>query len=473
MNNNKHMIKLTSKTLLVAFSIMLFNVKAQDANSNTFSLQQAIDYAYKNSPNYLNAQNDVLMAKYKRKEVLGIAMPQLNANVDFKDFERIPTSVLPNFVSPAVYGGLVAAGAAPYDPAKLTSAAYDPIAAQFGTKYQLSGTASASLLVFSADYLVGLKATKEYISLMNINVSRSKSDLVSQVSKAYYSVLVNKERIKLLEANIVKLEKLLNDTKAFNKQGFVEQIDVDRLEVAYNNLTTEKEKIERLISLSENLLKFQMGHTGKEKLTLTDSLIVSENTPVDASKITATQRSEYQMLEVQQRLNTINVKRLKFGYLPTLVAYGSLGYSGQRSDTKFFNKQNNWYPTALIGGTLSLNLFDGLQRHYKIQQAKLDFKKGENNLKNLQLAIELEGASAAVNYNNAVSSLQVQKRNLDLAKNIYDVSQKKYQQGVGSNLEVINAQASLKESETNYFNAIYDMLVYKIDYQKAIGTLVK
>jgi outer membrane protein TolC len=179
------------------------------------------------------------------------------------------------------------------------------------------------------------------------------------------------------------------------------------------------------------------------------------------------------MLEVQQRLNNINVKRLKYGYLPSLVAYSSFNYSGQRNDLKFFTKEHIWYPTALLGGTLSLSIFDGFQRHYQIQQAKLDLKKGENNLKNLQLAIELEGASAAVNYSNASSSLQVQKRNLDLAQNIYTVSQKKYEQGVGSNIEVINAQQSLKESQANYFNAVYDLLVYKIDYLKATGSLVK
>ena len=69
--------------------------------------------------------------------------------------------------------------------------------------------------------------------------------------------------------------------------------------------------------------------------------------------------------------------------------------------------------------------------------------------------------------------MQVQKRNLDLAQNIYTVSQKKYEQGVGSNIEVINAQQSLKESQANYFNAVYDLLVYKIDYLKATGSLVK
>lgn len=472
------MNKLIPQTLLIAFSVMMFQIKAQEVKTNSFSLQQSIDYAYKNSPNYLNAENDVLMAKYKRKEVLGMAMPQIGASVDMKNFMKIPTSVLPNFVAPAVYGGILAAQTTPNytptpDPSKLDANSYDPIAANFGTTFQAQASASASLLVFSADYLIGLKATKEYISLMNINVTRSKVDLVSQVSKAYYSVLVNKERIQLLNANITKLEKLLNDTRAFNKQGFVEQIDVDRLEVAFNNLITEQQKVVRLISLSENVLKFQMGYTGQDNLVLTDSLSITDNSEITVTKTDATKRSEYQLLEVQQRLNTINVKRLKFGYLPTLVAYSSFSYSGQRNDLKYFTKEHVWYPTALLGGTLSLSIFDGFQRHYKIQQAKLDFKKGENTLRNLQLAIELEGASAAVNYNNAVASLQVQKRNLDLSKNIYTVSQKKYEQGVGSNLEVINAQTSLKESEINYFNAVYDMLVYKVDYLKAIGSLVK
>jgi outer membrane protein TolC len=428
--------------------------KAQEGNSTSFSLQQSIDYAFKNSPNYLNSQNDVLMAKYKRKEVLGMAMPQITASVDMKNFLEIPTSLIPGEIFGAPPGTFI------------------PV--KFGTTFQATGTAQASLLVFSADYLIGLKATKEMIGLMNINVARSKSETVSQVSKAYYGVLVNKERIKLLEANMTKLEKLLNDTKAFHQQGFVEQIDVDRLEVAFNNLVTEKQKTDLLISLSENVLKFQMGYVGKEKLTLTDSLVVSEvSENVDASKIDITKRTEYQLLEGQQRLNTINIKRLKFGYMPTLVAYGSMGYAGMRNDLEFLKREHDWFPTALIGATLSLNIFDGFQRHYKIQQAKLEFKKGENSLKNLQLAIELEGATAAINYNNSFASLQTQKRNLGLAENIYNVSQKKYEQGVGSNLEVINAQQSLKEAQANYFNAVYDLLVFKVDYLKATGTLVK
>lgn len=438
---------------LAAFMFASVALQAQGAAQSTdYSLQAAIDYAYKNSPNYLNAQNDVLMAKYKRKEVVGMAMPQITTSVDMKNFLEIPSSIVPG----QFFGGPPGSFAA----------------VKFGTTFQTQASASASLLVFSADYLIGLKATKEYIALMNINVTRSKAELVSQVSKAYYSVLVNKERIKLLNANVTKLEKLLNDTRAFNKQGFVEQIDVDRLEVSYNNLLTEKQKIERFILLSQNVLKFQMGYTG-ENLVLTDSLILNDNSEISLSKIDFAKRSEYQLLESQQRLNTINVKRLKYGYLPTLVAYGNIAANGFGNDLEYVGYVNKYFQTRLIGATLSLSVFDGFQRHYKIQQAKLEFKKGENNIKNLQLAIELEGTSAALNYNNAVSSLQIQKRNLELAQNVYDVSQKKYEQGVGSNLEVVNAQTSLKESQTNYTNAVYDMLISKIDYLKATGTLVK
>ncbi len=449
-------MKTNVKSYILIFSISVTGLlaKAQQASSNNFSLQQAIEYAYKNSPNNLNAQSDILMAKYKRKEVLGIAMPQINGSVDLKDFLQIPTSLLP--------GQIFGAPAGTFIPVK------------FGTKYQASIGASASLLVFSADYIVGLKATKEYISLMNINVTRTKTETVNAVAKAYYGVLVNKERIKLFDINLDKLSKLLNDTKALNKQGFVELIDVERLEVANNNLITEKQKIQNLITLSENVLKFQMGYSGNDNLTLTDSLSIDDKAEaINVSKIELTKRPEYQLLEIQQNLYTINIKRLQYGYLPSLVAYGSFSYSGQRNQFDFFDTKKDWFPTGVIGGTLSLNIFDGLQRHYKIQQAKLDYNKGANNLKNFQLAVELETSSAIVNYNNAISSLQVQKRNLELAKNIYAVSQKKYEQGVGSNLEVINAQASLKESQTNYFNAVYDMLVYKTDYLKATGTLVK
>ena len=166
------------------------------------------------------------------------------------------------------------------------------------------------------------------------------------------------------------------------------------------------------------------------------------------------------------------------GYLPTLAAYGSYQYNTQRSTPNIFesdksNASKQWYKIALIGATLNLTIFDGLQRHYKIQQAKITSQKNINTLKNVELAAQLESSVASISFNNALKSLAINKKNMDLAVHVYDVVQKKYAQGVGSNLEIVNAQSSLREAEINYYNAVYDAIIAKIDYQKATGTLVK
>ena len=447
----------TVKKYAIGLSMILsvFKAQSQNAGSVNYSLKQAIDYAFKNSPNYLNAELEIQNSKYRKKEVLGVGLPQINSSVDLKDYIDIPTSLLP--------GQFFGAPAGTFIPVK------------FGTKYNATAGFSASQLIFSSDYIVGVKAAKELINLSTINVNRSKTELVSSVSKAYYNVVVNKERTKLLDANIIKLKKIFDDTKAFNQQGFVEQIDLERLEVQYNNLVVEKEKTDRLIGLSESLLKFQMGYKISEPIILTDSLTFENNDVASllSGKIDISKRADYQLLQSQQRLYQLDLKRQRLGYLPTVAAYGSYQYNAQRQKFDFTDGSQSWFKISLIGGTVNLNIFDGLQRHNRIQQAKIAVQKGENNLKNIELAAEIEATISEVTYQNAYASLQTQKRNMQLAQHVFDVSQKKYEQGVGSNLEITNAQTALKEAQTNYYNAVYDMIVSKIDFQKATGTLVK
>jgi outer membrane protein TolC len=218
-----------------------------------------------------------------------------------------------------------------------------------------------------------------------------------------------------------------------------------------------------------------MGYKIGQPITLSDSLKVgdADQPTLGSGKIDLSNRPDFQLLQLQQKLYKIDVQRHRLGYLPTLGVYGSYQYNAQRQKFDFFDKNQSWFKVAVIGGTLNFSLFDGLQRHNRIQQAKIAMLQGENQMKNLELAAELETKVAEISYENAFVSLQTQKRNMDLAQHVFDVAQKKYEQGVGSNLEVTTAQSSLKEAQTNYYNSVYDMLVAKIDYQKAIGTLTK
>jgi outer membrane protein TolC len=269
---------------------------------------------------------------------------------------------------------------------------------------------------------------------------------------------------------------MFDDTKELNKSGFVEKIDVDRLEVTYNNLISEKEKISRLAGLTETVLKFQMGYKVADPIALTDSISSTDLNPItvnESQKTVYSLRPEYSLLETQQRLNMLTLKRYRLTAAPTIVGYGSFSEQAQRQKFNFFDAQQKWFPISIIGGTINMPIFGGGQNKYRIKQQDITILKTKNNIFQLEQAIDMEVNVASISYQNALTSLEAQRKNMALAKNVLEVSNKKYAEGVGSNLEIVTAQTALKEAETNYINALYDMYVAKIDYLKATGSLVK
>ncbi|MGE0568405.1 MAG: TolC family protein, partial [Bacteroidia bacterium] len=256
--------------------------------------------------------------------------------------------------------------------------------------------------------------------------------------------------------------------------GFVEKIDLSRATVAYNNLLSEKEKVERLIGLTESVLKFQMGLEIKTQIMLTDSLSLGDVPTIEISaskEFSYPSRIEYSLLETQKKLNELEIKRGKFKYLPSIFLYGNYSAQAQRNEFDFFDTEKKWYPIGIIGGTISLPLFDGLQNHYRIQQSKINLMKTVNTMNNFKNVIDLEIETSKASYLNALTTLNSQKTNTELAKEVYDVAKKKYDQGTGSNIEVMNAETALKEAQTNYYNAMYDYFTSKVDYEKATGLI--
>lgn len=437
----------------MALLLALVMISVDFVSAQNYSLQQAQDYAVKNSINNANAKLDVDLAKAKKNEVTGMGLPQVNGSIDVKDYVKIPTSLIPA----EFFGG---------KPGTFQ-------AVQFGTQYNATAGISASQLIFSSEYLVGLQASKAYMELAQKAETRTKIETMTAVAKAYYGALVAKERFKLLDANILRLEKMLTDMTAMNKAGYIEKIDLDRVEVNYNNLLVEKEKTERFINLSEALLKFQMGLDVNQNIVLTDSLgtFINNLSEVNSVKVNPSSRIEYSLLESQNKLNELDLKRYRMSYLPNVVAYGSATTQAQRQAFNFLDTKLGWYPIGIIGGTINLPIFDGLQKSYKIEQAKINLLKSKNSLDQLQKAINFESNNASTTYVNALATLKLQKKNIELAERVYQTTKIKYDQGVGSNLEVINAQASYRESLVNYYAAIYDALVSKIELDKALGNI--
>ncbi len=443
--------KKTTPYFLCAAFLYLFGYETAQAQS--FTLQQAQEYAVKNNTASVNAKLDVDLAKAKKNEVTGIGLPQVNGSFDLKDYVALPTSLIPaEFV-----GG--------------PKGTFIPL--KFGTQYNATAGISASQLLFNSDYLVGLQASKTYMELAQKAESRTRIETISSVSKAYYGVLVAKERFKLIDVNITRLEQMQKEMKTLYNNGFIEKIDLDRVEVNYNNLLVEKEKTTRLIHLSEALLKFQMGMNPDQTIELNDSLgtFLNKLTAYTNVKANPSSRIEYSLLETQNKLNELDLKRYRLSYLPNLVAYGSATAQAQRTQFDIFDTKQKWFPIGVIGVTLNLPVFDGLQKNYRIQQAKISLLKSKNSLDQTQKAIVLETNNANTSYTNALATLKIQTRNIELAENVYQTTKIKYEQGLGSNLEVINAQASYRETLVNYYASIYDALVSKTDLDKALGNI--
>ncbi|WP_084241110.1 TolC family protein [Pedobacter africanus] len=437
--------------LLASFHVV---VKGQETGSLNYklSLKAAIDYALTHQTDVLNAVVDEEMARNKVKETVGIGLPQVSASYNFQDFLKLPTTLLPGeFSNP------------PSD---------TPIPVKFGTKFNSTAGIELSQLIFDGSYIVGLQASKTYKELSVRNSRRTRIETATAVTKAYYSVLVIAEQLDLIDANLTQLSKSLNDTEALFKNGFAEKIDVDRLQVLKNNLETERENVTRLLELNINMLKFQMGMPIQAELTLTDQIkdIRAEQVALAVADTTAYKgRIEYALLETQQKLNELDFKRQKSTFLPTLRGFASASKNFQSDE--FSRHFDNRFPTSVIGFTLSWNLINGGQRIYQMRNAKLTIKKTENDMLNLKNGIAQEVSANQKLYLNSKRSVENQERNLALAKEILRVTRIKYEQGVGSSLEVTTAETSLKEAQNNYIKALYDLLITKVDLDKAAGRI--
>ena len=436
---------------------MFLSMLSVQAQEGSFTLKEAVDYAIKHNVNIKTSQLDAVSAEARIGEIRAAGLPQVAVNLNLSDNVIIQRVFLPaNFADPNA------------------SADAPPVAVQFGVKYSGSAAATLNQLIFSGSYFIGLRAANTYRELASKTVTQSKVNVAEAVTKAYYSTQVAVERAKVLDFNIGRVDSLKRETEIMNKSGFVELLDVNRLEVQINNLVTERQKVQNLIELSYTLLKYQMGMPLSETIALEDKVedldIETMKSEFSESAINYNNRIEYSLLDTQLKLAGLDLKNIRSGYLPTVSASFGYGHNnGRNTLPDLFGTQ--WFNNSVLALNVNIPIFDGFTKKYQVQQKKVALDKVKLNQTLLEQSIDLESRQAAINIKNAFATLETQRRNVDLAHEIVRVSKIKYKEGVGSNIEVINAESSFKEAQTNYFSALYDVLIAKVDLSKAKGEL--
>ena len=258
--------------------------------------------------------------------------------------------------------------------------------------------------------------------------------------------------------------------------GFAEKIDVNRVQVQYNNIITARKTSAIGLEVGTNLLKFQMGLPMSENIKLTDNLesVKLQVLNEDFTKnFTYSDRIEFSKLEINHTLTQLDIKNTAVQYLPKLDFYGNYGASyGTSTFNNFIAFGAQWRDLGVVGIRANLPIFDGMRKSNQIQQKKIQLQQIENSQTLVKNQIDMEQEQASLTFNNNLETLKSQKLNMELAEEVYKVTVIKYQQGVGSNIEVINADASYKESQTNYYAALYDALIASVDLEKSYGKIL-
>jgi outer membrane protein len=470
-------------TLLIVVPLW---VNAQSTTPTAFTLEQSITYALENTIDVKNARVDEQIAKAKVKETFGIGLPQVSGSVSLQHNQKLPR-FFATYGTAQGFSGTKEDGTPNLDIPGMQPT--DIIASQNFFQLKSNGNAGLTIdqILFNSSYLVGLKAASTYKDLSAKTTQQTEIQIIENVMKAYYGVLVNTERITLFDNNIARVDTLLRTTRALNQNGFAEAIDVDRIQVTLNNLKSERLKFVNLQNLSLSLLKYQMNYPMEKELSVADNL---NDLQVNEKLFEEYQegwdyknRIEYKLLDTQRKLLELDIKNKFAASLPNLSGFLNLGYSTQSPIISGLFKTNTnleddgvigpdkWYTYSSFGVTLNIPLFSGLQRTYQVQQSKLALLKTQNSFSSLKQNIDLSIQQNTVTYQNSLESLKSQKDNMQLADKVARITKIKYEQGVGSNTEVIDAESSLRESQVNYYNALYDAIIAKVDLDKAFAKI--
>tara|TARA_Y100000590_G_scaffold238714_1_gene268538 strand:+ start:108 stop:1445 length:1338 start_codon:yes stop_codon:yes gene_type:complete len=437
-------------TSLLLISFLSFSQK------KNLTLEECISLALENNENLKNSYLEEKISTALSKEYLSVGLPQISFDGGIKYNHEVQKSIIDiSRFMPGVPEGTEQE-------------------VQFGQTYDGRMDLYVNQMIFNGSYFVGVSASRELIRLSEKMTKRNIIDIYESVQKAYFTALNTKSRIDLVNENLDRLSELLDQTNKLYENGFVEKLDIDRITVSYNNLKSEKIKADRLYDLSISVLKFQIGLPIEIEIELIGELSedLINNFSYELKDFDYSKRIEYSILQTDKNLKSYDLKNNRSQYLPQIYANYNYGYNSSASQSNLFFNSDRWKKFGTLGFLVVIPIFDGFLKRSKINQSKYKIEQIENQMMFLERSINLQINQSLANFENSKESLEITRKNLNLARDVYYASEKKYSEGVGSNLELIDSNNSLKTAQNQYYNALYESVIASIDIKKTLGVLL-
>jgi outer membrane protein TolC len=412
--------------------------------ASSLTLEQCIDFAFKHQPAYQQSFINQSIAKANNAINLSGFYPQVAATGNYTYYIQRPTTYIAGTNTPVKSG---VENALTIPGISVTQSVFSP-----SLNYAMK---AAPLLV------------KEAVQITD----SSKIEIVSAVSKSFYSLLLTLQQIEVLKQDTVILGQSYRDAYHQYKGGIVDETDYEEALVSLNNAVIQLKQATENILPQYAILKQVMGYPPQNQFDVSyDSTAMAGSIALDTTEqLRFEKRIEYQQLATQMQLQRQLTAYYQQAWQPTISAsynYG-LGFENN-SFSKLFSSA---YPSSYIGISLSMPIFTGFARVQNVRKSKLQEKLIDWGQVSLKSQIYTEYASALANYKSNFYSLNVLQDNIKMSKRVYFVVELQYKQGIVPYLNVITAQSNLVTSEINYYNALFQTLSSKIDLEKAMGDI--
>ncbi len=416
-------------------------VTAQDK----FTLESAKTYALAHSQEITNSKLDQKLMESKVWETKAIGLPQVSAKGAFSNFIDIPTTVLPAkaFNPMAPEGEL--------------------IGLQFGTNYSASAELNVSQLIFSGNYLVGLQAIKATSQLTMQLTEKKEKEVKANVAEAFYTVLILHKNKGILDSTLIKMKELHQLTKQLIAEEVMPRTNGAQLELGVLQIQNTIKTLESQTQMAKNFLKFQMGYPLDNKISLSGDL---SETTIDIATVTPENNIDFKLLNAQLTIKELSLKNTKANYLPSLAGYFSYQKQALRNDFDFLDANKEWYPTTLWGLQLNIPIFSSGQRMAQVNQAKIEVEKTNNSILQLTEGLKLQILQANTHLEMAQNKIILQKKAQEIAQSVLDDNEILYKEGTITSIELTQAQNQLLTEQTNYTNALFELIKAKLELEK-------
>ncbi len=420
---------------------------------NSFSLQEAITYALEYNYSVINADREILDAQKQKWEVIATGLPQIDGNLSYQNQLKQPVTLIPG----EIIGG--------------EPGSFLPVI--FGQQNQVNATATLRQQIFDGSYIVGVQATEAFLRYSQNNKEKTDQEIRKAVIEAYGNVLLAQETVAILENNKETLEKNLFETEKLFENGLGDEESVEQLQITLSSIISALKNAIRFEDITLQMLNLIMGVPIENQTELKENLddLVLKQIDFDLleSEFLMENNVDYKLVANLNEQRYYELKLAKSKALPSLNAFVNYGTTAFSNTFTFFENEQQWYGSSVLGFDLKIPIFSSLNRSATTQRAKIAYDQAKTQLTETEEQIRLQLERAKSDYIFSIEDYETTKSNLNLAERIEKKNQTKYFEGLATSFELRQAQIQLYTAQQDYLESMVEVINRKTELETVLN----